>query len=208
MKIAAPTRPEWLGRTVVVIASGPSLSHDQLATVLRAQVAGRCLSIAVNNVFERAPWADVFYAGDFMFFKVHHQRMHPVCGGRVWTQDRAAAERYRGVHHVKGANKPGLSTQRVNLNGNSGAQAVNLAVLWGAKRIVLVGFDMREVDGKAHFFGQHQKPLVQRQLFGEWISKFGVIARDAKTMGIEIVNATPGSAMECFPMVDLGEVLS
>jgi len=35
---------------------------------------------------------------------------------------------------------------------------VNLAVQLGAARILLLGYDMRAVDGKTHWFGEHPWP--------------------------------------------------
>lgn len=192
----------WSTDTAVIIATGPSLSDEQLETVRQSGAK----TIAVNNAWERAPWCDAAYAGDYMFLKVHVAQMKQACKGRIWTCDRAAAERHQ-LHYAKPANAPGLGTSRVHLNGNSGAQAVNLAVVWGCTRLVLIGFDMRAVDGKAHYFGQHPKPLTQRQLFEEWIHKFAVVAQDARARGISIVNATPDSALKCFPMFDLKEAL-
>jgi hypothetical protein len=91
-------------------------------------------------------------------------------------------------------------------SGNSGLQACNLSVLFGATKILLCGFDMKEVDGKKHFFGDHPKNLNPRQNFNGWVKAF---ENAAKTLpkGIEIINTTRGSALTCFPFVELEEAL-
>jgi predicted peroxiredoxin len=48
---------------------------------------------------------------------------------------------------------------------------------------------------------------VQDLLFDEWIHKFKPIADDARAMGVEIVNCTPGSALTCFPTASIEEAL-
>jgi predicted peroxiredoxin len=204
-------RPEWADRTAVVIASGPSLSDEQLEHVQSVRWDREaCRVIAVNNTCSRVPWADCAYFGDYLALKCYVPKLRPPVGdfqGEWWTQDKAGAERW-GLNYVKSANRPGLGAQRVHLNGNSGAQAVNLATLFGAKRVLLLGFDMQSgPKGQKHWFGSHPVPLVQDLLFDEWIKKFEHIATDAKAMGVEIINCTPGSALPWFPMADIREAL-
>jgi hypothetical protein len=47
---------------------------------------------------------------------------------------------------------------------------MGLAFLFGAARIVLVGYDMREVDGRRHFFGSHPRPLRDGGSFEKWLA--------------------------------------
>ncbi len=205
--IQPPPRPDWTGRTAVVIASGPSLTQEQ------CNYAGYypdrpAPCIAVNTAYQMAPFADVFYAGDFLLHKVHHRRMvdakYPHT--QMWTCDPSAAERFK-LHRWKGVNKEGLGEDFIYLNGNSGAQAINLAYLFGARKILLLGFTMREIDGKKHFHGDHEAPLVQKQLFGEWMHKMARVAHDAERLGCEIINCDPLSAMTCFPIGKLEDHL-
>jgi hypothetical protein len=197
--------PGWEKLPAVIVASGPSLNDEQVHHVRAVHEAGRCHVITVNNTAGRLPWADVHYFGDYMAVK-HYKPKLGHCRGAWWTGDRSAAERYR-CKHVRTTDRPGLGDTRVHLNGNSGAQAFNLATLFGARRIVLLGFDMREVRGLAHWFGQHPAPLVQKQLYEEWIHKFKAIAQDADAADIDVCNATPGSALPWFEKGELKEVL-
>lgn len=191
--------PDWTGRTAVVIANGPSLTQHQCNVAMLAPC------IAVNTAYVMAPGADVYYAGDFLFHKVHNTRMRKR-GGAIWTCDATAAEHF-GINRWKGANDVGLGEKVIHMNGNSGAQAINLAYLFGARKIVLLGFTMREIDGKKHFHGDHEAPLVQKQLFAEWLHKMEFVARDAKRLGVDIVNCDPMSAMTCFRQGVLGNEL-
>ncbi len=200
--------PDWTGRTAVVIANGPSLDRVQVEAVVQPADVG---TITVNTAYVAAPFADVYYAGDMLFWKTHVARMRIAARGRFvpaqfWTTDSTAAEQY-GVNRWKGRNDVGIGETMIHLNGNSGAQAINLAYLFGARKIVLLGFTMREIDGKKHFHGDHEKPLVQKQLFGEWVHKMSFVARDAKRLGVDIVNCDPLSAMTCFRMGNLEDEL-
>lgn len=194
--------PDWSGRTAVVIANGPSL--DRAAVEGDAQPSGAA-KIAVNTAYMAAPFADVFYAGDFLFWKVHHQRMKRERAA-LWTCDATAAEHF-GLNRWKAKNDVGLGETMIHMNGNSGAQAINLAYLFGARKILLLGFTMREIDGKKHFHGDHEAPLVQKQLFAEWLHKMAFVARDAKRLGVDIVNCDKLSAMKCFRFGNLEDEL-
>ena len=200
-------RPAWSTRPAIVIASGPSLSDEQLQLVEQAHLEERVHVIAVNNTIERAPWADVSYFGDYTAIKHYLPKLKPLTCAEWVTIDRAAAERWR-LTHVKPASPNGLSLQRVHVNGNSGFQAINLAVVFGATKVLLLGFDMRDAkDGRGHWFGDHPGHLVQKRLYGEWLHKAETIVRDAKQLGVELVNCTPGSALTLMRMADLEKEL-
>lgn len=99
---------------------------------------------------------------------------------------------------------------RINAGGNSGFQACNLAVLLGAKRIVLLGFDMHSGEnGKIHWHGPHPEGMKNpsHHNFSGWIARFTEAAQDFKDMGVEVINCTPGSAIRCFPMAKLEDVM-
>lgn len=115
-----------------------------------------------------------------------------------------AAEKY-GLTLVKGAPGDGFSTDPlvIHYGDNSGHQALNLAILFGSPYIVLVGFDMRHVSGKSHFFGDHPKGLFQRQEYQSFARKF-----KAPPEGVTIVNATPGSALTTYPIMEFDEAVN
>lgn len=198
-------QPNWAGRTCVVLASGPSLTREQVMHAMEDDVQ----VIAVNSTFRLAPLADVVYAGDFMWWKTHinEVRKKMPISAELWTQDSTAAERYY-LNRIKGVNRPGLGKALIHSNGNSGAQAVNLAYLFGCRRILLLGFDMKlGPRGEKHWHEDHPGPLMQAQCFNEWTHKFEPLAKDLKAAGCEVINCTPGSALTCFPMSKIEEEL-
>jgi hypothetical protein len=125
--------------------------------------------------------------------------------GDVWSQDSTSCARWPNIKRVRAANRDGLGkNELIHLNGNSGFQAINLAYSWGFKRIVLLGFDMKPgPNGEKHHHEDHPKPLVQVLVFSEWLHKSHRLAIDLKNEGIEVLNATPGSALTCWPLVKL-----
>lgn len=94
---------------------------------------------------------------------------------------------------------------------NSGHAALNVAyhMLKAPKRggrIVLIGYDMRQVRGKSHAHrAEATTPIWQyRNIF---VPAFIEIAEELEKEGIETLNATPDSALQVFPQVNLRDVL-
>jgi len=94
---------------------------------------------------------------------------------------------------------------------NSGHSGINVAYhLLGepkrGSRLVLLGYDMRQVNGKSHAHRERATtpPWQYRNIF---VPSFIDIAEELKKEGIECLNATPQSALEVFPHVDLRDVL-
>lgn len=96
----------------------------------------------------------------------------------------------------------------IHWGGNSGYQCINLAYLWGARRIVLLGFDMQRTDGKAHWFGDHPQGLHNNSPYDKWLRNFDRLAADLKAEGVEVINATRKTALRCFPFASIDEALS
>ncbi len=197
--------PDWRGHTAVVVASGPSLDDEQIVHVEHANVK----TIAVNSSYLKLGHPDAVYACDYLWWKLNHMKVKQnVHREKLWTQDLAAAGAFQ-LMHIRWEAKDGLGKQGLRVNGNSGAGAINLAYHFGARRILLVGMDMQTgPHGEKHWHADHPKPMVQGQMFEEWIKKMGVLAKDLKAEGIEVVNCTPGSALKHFPMGDLEQELA
>ena len=92
----------------------------------------------------------------------------------------------------------------IHQGSNSGYQAINLAYLMGAKKIILLGYDMQFTDGKAHWFGEHPDEI--RSGYDGFIKKFNKMA-EHMPKGLEIINCTRKTALNCFPIKKLEEVL-
>lgn len=196
---------DWSGKTCVIMASGPSLTDAQCAAVQAADV----VSITTNTTWQKARWATVHYACDFLWVKTYHSLLHKAGAiPKCWTQDRTSAEKY-GLHWVRQSARPGLGKKEIQVNGNSSFAAINLAYLFGCRRIVLVGVDMKPgANGKMHWHPDHVAPLVQKAQFGEWLHKSLLLSRELKDAGCSVLNATPGSALTAFKTVDLAEALA
>lgn len=128
-------------------------------------------------------------------------------GPELWTTNREAARLYR-LNWIRGELGGGLSTapNTIKLGGNSGFQALGLALHFGAACVVLLGYDMQLTDGKTHWHGNHVglgNPKADRM--GTWRARFAEVTRQTK---VPILNATRETALTCFPRVDLAVALA
>jgi hypothetical protein len=195
---------------VVVAATGPSLTRD---------IASACEGIpviAVNDAYRLFPSAELLYACDAAWWRQHGGC--PEFMGEKWSShggadhnDKRTAAREYGLRLVQGRAEPGFSfdPSLIHYGDNSGFQAVNVAghkIGWRG-RIALVGFDMRQVGGRRHFFGDHPRGLTNTTKgYGLWPAKFAAAAKTLPET-IEIINCTPGSAITCFPMMELADAV-
>lgn len=102
-----------------------------------------------------------------------------------------------------------LFGDKIGGGGNSGFQALNLVVRWGARRVILVGFDMNP-DASEHWYGRNKWPLANNpneMAFKRWRNAFGTAAAQCRQMGVEVVNCSPFTAMKHFPVMSLEDAL-
>ncbi len=198
----------WDDATVCIMASGPSMSQDQADAVRSWSGKGRH-TIAINTTFQLAPWADVLYACDDRWWSVHYDEVKEKFYGQLWSQDEETRKR-QGIRVIRSERKDGLSkTPGIIRQGmSSGYQAMNLAYLAGAKKLLLLGFDCKPgADKRSHWHGDHPAPLNNSNPFPSWIKKMETLAVDLAEANVEVVNLTPGSAIRCFRFADWKEVL-
>jgi hypothetical protein len=92
------------------------------------------------------------------------------------------------------------------LQASSGHIAAGLVAVMGAAKIVLIGFECRDVNGRTHGHGdysQHDMAAFTERFLPGWLALAGVFKR----MGVDVVNAAQVSAINCFPFVALDEAL-
>lgn len=183
-------------KTAIVLASGPSLTAEQIDAARRS---GH-FTIVVNRTYQKFLDANVVYMGDFLAIKTYNADVKARFKGKCWTQDSSASARWPHWNRMRGGNRDGLGLKILHTNGNSGAQALNLAYLWGFDRILLAGYDMQlGPEGEKHHHPDHPAPCVQAMTFFEWIHKFEKIARDLRATKCEVINCSAVSALTCFP---------
>ena len=186
--------------TAICIASGNSLTQADVDLC-----RGRGKVYAVKECRHLAPWADVLYAADTDWWQLHNGV--PDFAGERWTVSAEAAKQY-GLNHIdyKPSEKWSSDPRWLATGGNSGFQAVNLAVLQGAARVILLGYDMGHEYGtpKHWWTGQFERP-IRTSNYAEWVKRFNAAA---PLIPVPVINCTRRTALNCFPKMTLEEVFS
>lgn len=162
----------------------------------------------INETWRLAPWADALYA----------------CDERWWRLRGPSKQEFAGARYIGFGTSPGCSPcgvksgdnslrwcgYRLGAGANSGFQAVNLAAVSGARRIVLTGFDLSLKDG-THWHGDHTGPELSnpdaRMLAGSARILDEKHAEFTKK-GVEVVNASRVSALKRYPRMSISEALA
>lgn len=187
----------WSGKTVFVLASGPSLTETDVARVQRYSEQYQCPVVVTNTTFKLAPWADLLFFHDRKWWDIHGAEVGDAFSGLCVTMSSLSTSR---VLSLAGT---GFKAYR-----NSGGGAINFAMLAGAKRIITLGLDGKYAsDGRRHWHIQHPK-LGDAASLPRFVKIFPQLAQDAKSKGVEIINASRDTALICFPRVTLENVLS
>lgn len=193
----------WEQERVWILCGGASLKAQRH---LVPQLPGRVIAIK-EGVYLR-PDADVaFFAGE------HCETIAP-----------PILRSYRGpVAVVRGRGHPVFpptvkriwrtpSHERWSLDPtmvagfDAGTSAINLAILFGATEIYLLGYDM---TGGRWFTGEHPhpQPVIPVSAFARHLAPLPRLAKHAKELGVRIVNCSPTSAVTDFERRELGRVL-
>lgn len=166
---------------------------------------GKARVITVNSTYLLAPWADVHYSSDIDWWRLH---VSGPMNGEKWTGDPLAAQEM-GLKCCPFRRKSGLSTDPgvINWGGNSGFCALQLAFQFGAKRILLIGYDQKDPENKGHWHGEHPETVRRPFNFPLWHKHFERCARDFARNRVQVVNCSRDTALTCFPRAELRTVL-
>jgi hypothetical protein len=199
----------WPNKTFVLLGGGPSLPK-----LLEGKKFDKCPVIGINDSFRFGDWVNVCFFGDTKWYWWNKEDLKSFRGlkitcDRMRNPDKAVGDYFGTVKRepeikvVRHSNSYGICTERSKLffNSSSGAAAINLAWWLGANRIILLGFDMRLVDGERNWRRHPNfKPGVQKG-YKNFLKAFDFIAKDANKLHLEILNATPDSGLKHFPFI-------
>lgn len=204
-----PIARRWPDSTIVCVASGPTLTVDDLA-----QVRGRAPVVAVNDAIRIAPWADVLYSSDRGWW-TFYDGMPGFTGLKVgigWkVGDASPIGRRPSIQVLAHTGTDGLERAPTGLRtgGHSGYAAINLAVHLGARRIVLLGYTGGPVRGRTHFFGRHPGGLPESttENYATFRRAYLTLVAPLAAAGVTVVNATPETGITAFPCAPIAAAL-
>jgi len=185
--------------TIVIIASGNSLTR---ADVARVEDAGIEI-MGINNAYQICDLA-YLYACDADWWKWHYNHIPSYI-----IKYSLEKTEYTDVMQMEKDGIEGLSKKwpKLKTGQNGGYQAINLAYLMGYKRIILLGYDMQLTKGKSHWHKDHPGNNPKEKQFKDWIGNYNGLALLLKKEGVEVINCTRSTALECFKLAKLEDVL-
>jgi hypothetical protein len=188
--------------TFVLIGGGPSLTPADVDAV-----RGHARAIAINDAYKLAPWAFCLYAADKKWIDWHDGV--PSFRGSKYSIESSDTTTRPGWTVLRNTGFLGLETDPKGLRAgfNSGYQAINLAVHFGAKRIVLLGYDMApNHGGPSHWFGEHPDKVPSP--YPQMREAFESLVEPLEANGVEVVNCSRRTALTAFPCRSLEDVFA
>jgi hypothetical protein len=189
---------------VFLIGGGPSLAGFDFEKLRGRRV------ITINRSFRVTPWADVLYFCDRNFWRVDSAEILKTFTGRhIVTVCREQHDRLKNIQNT-GTSGLELRPIGVKHGTNSGYQAINLGFLMGARRLVLLGYDMKTAGGETHHHGGYRtggvdpaqySHVMQHTLQQRMLPYFPRLVDPLKAAGVEVFNANPDSALRCWPTI-------
>lgn len=191
----------WPDSTIAILASGPSMTQAD-ADYVRARADA---VIVINETYKLAPKADVLYASD----------------GHRWWQWRNGVPEFTGLKYSAHYNSWSVGVPALRATGDSGLDmnptgirtgknsayaAINVAVHLGAKRILLLGVDMKHAKNRQRHWHPDDAnwpgPAIPLCL-----SLFPTLIAPLQAAGVSVINCSRDTALTCFPRQTLEEAL-
>ena len=189
--------------TIYIIGGGPSLKNFNFQ-----QLQGR-RTIAINKAVIYHDSADVLYWTDGRFYTWFKNEVDSYKGLKFSLKP---GSQYTHDIQILRKGKPyGLEEDPQTLahGFNSGYAAINLAYHLGAKRIILLGFDMTNDGDETHFHDGYPTRAAGNKIYTDkFLPGFKQLNSEIKSKGIHILNASPYSKLNIFPKITIEQALS
>lgn len=203
-------RPEpiFAGQTVFCLGGGPSLRMFHVE-----QLRGRRV-IATNSAALLGPWADVLCFKDYPWLDGHRSIVEAWPGMVCSTSKRAKSKLPDRINLVGEEIRADFTIGQTNIkhSRSTGHMAVSLAIAMAAQRVVLLGYDCRVVtdetgEPRSHFHDEEISKPPELYLY-DFLPAWKGWGSAAARAGAEVMNCTPGSALNEFPHADIADVLA
>lgn len=216
----------WPKSNIIIIGGGPSFKQVDQSILRELSISNKIKVIGVNKAYTEIPdsneWMHVLWFGDDKFYKSYarlpEKNLYTFPGLKLCCCPSASRDKYMKYLERDRRKGPGISTnpKAICWNKNSGGSAINLAYHLGGSEstVYLFGFDMSKgPNGEGNWHKGYAelwngKTVAMIAPFKRWLATFALIARDAKKLGLNIVNVNLDSKIEEFPKISFEEFVS
>lgn len=176
------------------------MTAADLHRVARAKLDRRCTVIALNDAVYLAWWADHLHAADAGWWRAHYNRVHAFPGMRSTIGAVPPQWRVRMLN-VSGVDGYDDTPGNVRTGNGSGYQALHIALQARPQTVLLLGYDMAgpnwydPAGGERTDYNSTMRP------------HFDSLVAPAKERGVDVVNCSMESRLECFRKEPLANFL-
>ncbi len=202
-----------MDETAVVVGTGPSLTMIQLHVLARSRLARRCRVIVVNDAVFLAWWADWLHACDHKWWQWHRETAPKFPGIRTTCSEQVLESWAHFLIPEPGNKDDGFrggfaeAQDTVATGGNGGYQSIQIAAKAGATKIILLGLDMQApASGEPHYHGDHPD-RIRSDYANTMLPYFSSLAEALEHRDVEVINCSPGSAIDCFERGKIEDIL-
>jgi len=196
----------WEGEACYIVGGGPSLKSFDFRRLDGLNV------IAINRAFEDLPGAGLVTFSDARFWRWHgggeDSPLYRHSGLKITVQSHKQVKA-PCVLNMTGTGRRGLELRPTRLKHgvSTGYAAINIAWHLAPNPIVLLGFDGKAgPNGSDHYHDGH--PAGTRiGAFGIMNRYYASIAAPLIFHGVTVINACPGSAIDCFPKAHIDDAV-
>ena len=195
----------WSGEDVFIVGGGPSLNGFDFSRVRNKNVIG-CNTAALRL---GSDICDICFFADVVWF-LDNFRLLSEFQGLIVTHCQSMLFRSETWLRVMERQEDGLHKDSIGFGGNSGASALNLALILGAKRVFLLGMDCVSTQKQEnntieldHHWHADTRQLPTDGLYRKFKDGFGRMSIDLPRVfpGTEVFNLNPLSSLRCFPFM-------
>lgn len=196
-------KPEktWDGLDVFIIGGGHSLRSFDWDLLKPEMTIGCNMAFSLGEDI-----CKLCIFGDSKWFKVFESELERY-KGIVFTNVPQLAKSRLSWLWIMTRKMNGLHHTALGWNGNTGASAINLALLLGAKRVLLLGFDMKLSENKKSNWHDRIIQGPRQSVYPMFVKQFGRVASDLtkKFPGCKIINITDDNRLSMFPSIGVEE---
>lgn len=188
-----PYKKAFVGSDVFIIGGGPSLREFDWS-----RLEGRN-TIGCNAAFKLGrSICNLCFFSDIEWFRNFRSDLDAYPGSVATHSPELHRDRPVWLHWMPRGDA-GLHLNALG-GANAGAGAVNLALLMGAKRVFLLGFDCKLSPAGISNWHEHVIEPANAAVYPHFIEEFRAIAHGLPIHfpGTEIINLNPDSELDCF----------
>ena len=176
-------------KALYIIGGGPSLKGFNWELLRGKNV------LSINRAFQAVPWAIATFWTDSRFYKWYEKDLKRFKGVKIGCRYSQLYD--KSVILVRSTGGAGVDEYpyHIRAGNNSGFAALNVGYHLGAKRIYLLGYDMRSDKGGTHwhdgYVTAHNHDIYERAMMKDFINS----EKYYKKVKVKLYNANPDSMM-------------